>query len=446
MEKEKEYFTFDLQGSDDEMLLSLQRETFEYFLRESSALTGLIIDKTQPGSPSSIAVVGMGISSYVIGVEEKLLSRDEAIDRILRILRFFQHSEQSTAKDATGYKGFYYHFLEMDTGKRTWKSELSTVDTAFFIAGVLSAVTYFRGDDEKEKEIRTIGTQLYLRIDWVWALNGGKSLTHGWKPESGFLPYRWNDNYSEALLIYILALGSPTYPIKPEGYLQWTSTFTQKKIYSLQYIYAGPLFIHQFSHLWIDFHGIRDDYTRNAGFDYFENSRRATLVHRQYAVENSLQYEHYGPFCWGLTASDGPGRKRVTINGVQRTFYGYKARGAPFGPDDGTISPWAVVASLPFSPDIVLETTRHSIEKFNLKPPHQYGFNASFNPTYPEKKLNSFGWVSPWKFGLNQGPVIMMVSNYRKAVMWELMKKCVFVTNGLRAAGFNGGWIDSINL
>lgn len=425
------------------MLLSLQRKTFEYFLNEVNPVTGLIADGTQPGCPSSIAVVGMAISTYIIGVENKLLSRQEAIDRILRIVRFFYNCEQGTAHTATGYKGFYYHFLNMETGKRAWQSELSTIDTAFFIAGVLSAVAYFTGTDEKEKEIRSTGEQLYLKIDWAWALNGGKTLTHGWKPESGFLRYRWDNNYSEALLLYILALGSPTYPIHADGYHCWTSTFTQKEKYSLNYIYAGPLFIHQFSHLWIDFQGIRDEYTRHAGFDYFENSRRATLVHRQYAIENPLQYEHYGPFCWGLTASDGPGKKNAILKGIQRTFYRYKARGAPFGPDDGTVSPWAVIASLPFAPEVVLETARYAVEKFNVAPYYQHGFDASFNPTYPDKKVNSFGWVSPWKFGLHQGPVVIMISNYQTGLIWHLMKTCVFITNGLRSAGFNDGWLTT---
>ncbi len=443
MNKEKKYFNFDLQGSDEEMLLSLQSDTFNYFVKETNATTGLISDSTHPGCPASIAVVGMAISTYIVGVEENLMPRQEAIERILKIFRFLIYSEQSTSPTATGYKGFYYHFLDMQTGRRAWQSELSTIDTALLIAGVLSAVTYFSNDDEKEKEIRSIGEQLYLRVDWVWALNGGKSITHGWKPKSGFLRYRWNDNYSEALILYILALGSPTFGIHPEGYNKWTSTFTEKEIYSFQYTYAGPLFIHQFSHLWIDFQGIRDAHNQKTGYDYFENSRRATLIHRQYAIENPLQFEHYSAFCWGLTASDGPGRKTTMINGVQRPFFGYKARGAPFGPDDGTISPWAVVASLPFAPDIVLETTRHSIEKFSLMHHHHYGLDASFNPTYPEKKTNSFGWVSPWKFGLNQAPVIMMIANYRKAFIWDLMKNNKFITTGLLSASFTGGWIDT---
>jgi hypothetical protein len=436
-----DFFFFDHHRSDDGMLQLLMRECFEYFLTEINPTTGLIADSTQPGSPCSIAVVGMAISTYIIGVEEKLLSRREAVNRILKIFRFFINSEQSTAKDASGYKGFYYHFLDMDTGKRTWNSELSTIDTSFFIAGVLSAVEYFTGTAPDEKEIKSIGEQLYRRIDWTWALNGGTTLTHGWKPESGFSRYRWDNQYSEALLLYILALGSPTHAIGAHGYRQWTATFTLEKMYSFRYIYAGPLFIHQFSHLWIDFKGIQDDCNRNAGFDYFENSRRATLVHRQYAIQNPLKYEHYGAYCWGLTAGVGPGRKNTTVSGIRRSFYGYKARGVPFGPDDGTVTPWAAVASLPFAPEIVLETLRHTVDEFKMKKHHPYGFHGSYNPIYPNKKGVSRGWASPWKFGLNLGPITMMIGNYQKAMVWRLMKKCNSITAGLKCAGFTDGYL-----
>ncbi len=429
------------QGTDREMLISLQQETFDYFLKEVDPVTGLVADKTQPGFPSSIAVVGMSLSVYIIGVEKQMLSRNDAKKRILKILHFFHDSRQGTEPDATGYKGFYYHFLEMDTGKRAWESELSTVDTAFFIAGALSAATYFSENDKEEAEIRELADKLYRRVDWQWALNEGTTITHGWKPESGFLPFRWADDYSEAILLYVLALGSPTYPIKPDGYHTWTTTFHLKKVYDIEYLYAGPLFIHQFSHLWIDFRGIRDNFNKKNGFDYFENSKRATYIHRQYAIENPEKFEHYGEYCWGMTASDGPGCSVMEINGRQRVFYDYVARGAPFGPDDGTISPWAVVASLPFAPEIVIDTIRHAIERLNLKHHRLYGFDASFNPTHPEKTGNPNGWVSPWRFGLNQGPVVMMIENYHSELIWKIMRQCPYIIKGLRAAGFSDGWL-----
>ncbi len=434
----------DPQGTDEDMLDKLQRETFDYFLNEVNPVTGLVADKTEPGFPSSIAVTGMAITTYIVGVEIKLLPRKKAIERILKILRFFYDSQQGKQASATGYKGFYYHFLKMNNGEREWNCELSTIDTSLFIAGALCAAGYFKRKNREEAEIRDLADKLYRRIDWQWAMNNGDTICHGWKPRSGFLPYRWDENYSEAIIMYILALGSPTFPIKPGSYKKWTDTFNVTKVYNSSYLYAGPLFIHQFSHMWIDFRGIHDAFNKKAGFDYFENSRRATYIHRQYAIENKLHFEHYGKYCWGLTASDGPGKKNLKIDGKKRVFYNYIARGAPYGPDDGTVSPWAVVASLPFAPEIVIETIRHAIEKLNLKPHRLYGFDASFNPTFPEKITNPHGWVSPWRFGLNQGPIVIMIENYKTELIWNIMKQCPYLIKGLRIAGFGDGWLDKI--
>ena len=205
------------QGSDSEMLDHLCRETFDFFRHEFNPRNGLIADKTQPGSPSSIAAVGMGLSVYAVAVERGFLSRAEAVDRTLTLLRFFHSSHQGPEPDATGYKGFYYHFLDMQTGRRAWQCELSTIDTAIFIAGVLTVASYFTATSEGESEIRDLAEILYRRVDWKWALNEAATVCHGWKPESGFLPYRWDTGYSEALLLYVLALGSPTFPIDPQG-------------------------------------------------------------------------------------------------------------------------------------------------------------------------------------------------------------------------------------
>jgi hypothetical protein len=428
------------ENRDQEMLDLLQRETFSYFPTEANPANGLVRDKTAPEWPSNIAVQGLAFASYVIGVERGFWSRDEAVKRTLAALRFLRDSPQGREPDATGYRGFYYHFLDMDTGRRAWDCELSTVDTAFLIAGALAAAEYFQNDDEEESEIRKTVDALYRRIDWAWALDGGSTLTHGWKPESGFLPFRW-EGFDEALILYVLALGSPTHAIAPECYRAWGSTYEWRKLYDLEFFYAGPLFIHQLSHAWIDFRGIQDEFVRQYGIDYFENSRRATLVQQRYAIHNPSGFNHYGRDCWGITASDGPGPATLTVDGIERQFYGYLARGAPLGPDDGTISPWAVVASLPFTPEIVLSTTRHFIEEIQLKSRHIYGFEASFNGTYPEKTNSEFGWVSPWIFGLNQGPIVMMIENVRNELMWRLMRKCRYVGGGLRLAGFRGGWL-----
>ena len=388
--------------------------------------------------------MGLGLSTYIVGVERGLISRGEAIKKTLTILRYFYSGPQGPETDAMGYKGFYYHFIDMQTGRRAWKCELSTADTAFFIAGALTAAGYFTGENKEEAEIRQLAENLYQRVDWVWALNGKATVCHGWKPESGFLPYYWDYRYSEALLLYTLALGSPTFTIGREGYRVWTSTFEWIKVYDMEYIYAGPLFIHQLSHIWVDFRGIHDDVNRKYGIDYFENSRRATHIQQQYAIQNPMGFEHYSKNNWGFTASDGPGSGRLKIKGIQRVFYDYIARGAPFGPDDGTISPWAVVASLPFAHEIVLATMRHAIERLVSKNRGKSGFDASFNPAYLKKGSNPHGWISPWKFGLNEGPIILMIENFQSGLIWKIIKQCPYIIKGLRHAGFRDGWLEQL--
>jgi len=331
----------------------------------------------------------------------------------------------------------------MQTGRRALQCELSTIDTAILLAGVLTAASYFSGDSNEELEIRALAESLYQRVDWQWALDGGTTVCHGWNPESGFLPYRWDTGFSEALILYTLALGSPTFPIDPQGYQEWVSTFEWKKVYDIEYLYAGPLFIHQMSHLWLDLRGIQDDFNRKKGIDYFENSRRATYVHRQYGIENPLGFASYSEYGWGLTASDGPGPAVVDVNGVQRVFFDYFARGAPFGPDDGTISPWAVVASLPFAPEIVLKTVRHAIDRLKSRGHSPYEFDASFNPTFPHTSAHPHNWVSPWIFGLNQGPILLMIENFQSELIWKTIQRCPYIVEGLQRAGFRGGWLDN---
>lgn len=422
------------------MLDKLQRETLGYFLHESNPKNGLILDKTKKGSPASIAATGLALASYPAGVERVFLTRDDAIKRTLATLRFFWSSPQGTEPDATGYRGFYYHFLDMKTGRRAWKCELSTIDSAILLAGVLTAAMYFDRDTPDEREIRELADSLYRRADWHWAQNNGLTVCHGWHPETGFIKYRW-EGYNEALILYALALGSPTFPLPAESYDAWSSTYEWKSIYDIEFLYAGPLFIHQLSHLWLDLRGIQDDFMRRKGIDYFENSRRATLVQQLYAIRNLHQFAHYGEHCWGMTASDGPGPRTLRVAGIERNFFGYEARGAPFGPDDGTIAPWAVVASLPFAPEIVVPTVRH-FNELRLRETNPYGFKATFNPTYPDQSGRACGWITPWHYGLNQGPIVMMIENFRTGLLWELMRRCPYVVEGLRRANFRGGWLS----
>lgn len=420
-------------------LHKLQLATFKYFLNETNLANGLVIDKTALNWPCSIAATGLALTAYPVAIERGFISRDEAVERILTTLRFFWNSPHGPEPDATGYQGFYYHFLDMNTGRRAWQSELSTVDSAFLLAGMLTAARYCNGHTAPEKEIQALAQALYQRADWQWAQNQGETLTHGWKPETGFLPFRW-EGYDEALLLYILALGSPTYPLAESSYQAWASTYMWLNSYDYEYVYAGPLFTHQLSHVWVDFRKIQDEYMRGRGIDYFENSRRATYVQQQYAIHNPLQFRGYGRCCWGITASDGPGPDTRKVHGVERTFYDYIGRGVPFGPDDGTVAPWAAITSLPFAPEIVLPVIDHYIYRLKLRKGNIYGFRATFNQTHPDK-CHPCGWVSPWHYGLNEGPIMLMIENYRTGLLWELMRSCPYIVNGLKRAGFNGGWL-----
>jgi hypothetical protein len=249
------------------LLEDSQRRAFAYFAHETNPANGLVLDTNTTGAPSSIAAVGLALTGYPAAVERGFMSREAAVARVLATLRFFWGSRQGPERNATGYRGFYYHFLDMTSGARTWDSELSTVDSALLIAGMLVAGAYFDRAVEAEREIRELAAQLYARVDWQWALDGGTTLSHGWLPERGFLPYRWH-GYDEALLLYVLALGSPTHAIPPSCYDAWASTYEWRTVYETSYLHAGPLFIHQLSHVWLDFRGIQDAFMRAHACDW----------------------------------------------------------------------------------------------------------------------------------------------------------------------------------
>jgi len=423
----------------DDALLKLQRDTFGYFPGETNIRNGLVPDNTRKGAHSSIAAVGLGLAAYPVAVEQNFIAREDALMRVLTTLRFFWNGPHGPEPDATGYKGFYYHFLHMDSGRRAWESELSTIDSSVLIAGALAAATYFDRETQEEREIRQLADNLYRRMDWEWMLAGDAKVVMGWKPESGFLPWRW-EGYNESILLHVLSLASPTHPLSRETYRAFTTSFEWREIYGRELLYSGPLFIHQLSHIWIDFRGIQDELMRDKGIDYFENSRRATYIQQEYAIRNPNKFRAYGEYIWGLTASDGPGPASLIVDGIERHFFDYEARGVPYGPDDGTIAPWAVAASLPFAPEIVLPTLQH----FNDAYPEmtsRYGFKCSFNPTFNDGNQGKRGWISKGYYGLDQGPVVLMIENYRTGFFWELMKKCPYIDEGLRRAGFTGGWL-----
>ena len=302
----------------DQDLARLQFSTLLYYLHETNPDNGLVRDKTEPNAPASIAAIGMALATIPVIVERGVVIREFAAKIARKRLRYLVECPQGPEPDASGYKGFFYHFLDIETGRRVWQCELSTIDSAFLFAGALTVATYFDRDTPDEAEIRHLATTLYERADWNWACAGGLSLTHGWRPESGFIPYRWQ-GYDEGLLLYILGLGSPTHPLHPQSYAAYTATYEWKKIYGRELLYSGPLFTHQLSHMWVDFRGIRDDFMRHHDSDYFENSRQATFVQQEYAKRNPMQFARYGEYCWGFTACDGPGWITRTVNGVERT-------------------------------------------------------------------------------------------------------------------------------
>lgn len=421
----------------DEDLDRLERDTFRYFAEEINLENGLVADNTRQDSSSSIAVVGFALTAYPIAVERKYMSRSEAVKRALTSLRFFHDGPQGPHKDTIGYNGFYYHFLDMKSGRRFKNSEISTIDTTYLIAGAITAAEYFNRDSKDERELRRLANALYDRADWQWAQNKALTVSHGWRPGRGLIKYRWS-GYSEALILYVLGLASRTYPLPEESYRAWTRTYQWKRIYGREFLYAGPLFIHHLSHLWVDFRGIQDDYMRGKAINYFENSRRAIYAQQEYAMRNPKNFDGYGRFSWGITASDGPGPAIRRVNGKRVRFHGYLARAVPFGPDDGTLSPWAVAASLPFAPEVVLPT----LHRINVDFPEitsKYGFKCSYNPTF--KANGQKGWVSQGYYGLDQGPIVMMIENYRTGLIWRLMRRCPHIVNGLRRAGFSGGWL-----
>jgi hypothetical protein len=421
-----------------ELLDDLQNRSFAYFVNQINHDNGLVADSTWNNSPASIAAVGFSLPVYAVGVEHGWMQREEAVERSLAVLRLFSQNAKGSEPSELEYQGFYYHFLDMQTGQRVWQCELSTIDTAILIAGMLAAGAYYQADKPGDIEIRQRVDQLYQRVNWPWALNGGMALSHGWKPEDGFLPYRWQ-GYDEALLLYVLGLGSPTFPLPVPSYQAWTSSFRWETLYDIPFLFAAPLYIHHFSHIWIDLRDIQDQYMKAHSSDYFQNSRKATYIARQYAIENPHQFIGYGENAWGISASEGPIREAGPVEVDGRQFYGYLARGVP-EPDDGTLSPWTVITSLPFAPEIALPSIEHYLTHY----PHlygSYGMMCSINPTYPGKIDGLEGWYSNNYYGLNEGPVVLMIENYLNGFVWDLMKRQSSISVGLKRAGFLGGWL-----
>ncbi|MGH7598989.1 MAG: glucoamylase family protein [bacterium] len=429
----------------DPFLDTLQVRTLKFFLETTDQATGLTPDRWPSSSPSSIAAVGFALTAYSIAAERQVITRTEAAQRTLNTLRFFwQLPQGDQPQNVGGYKGFFYHFLKIPSGAREWNCELSTIDTALLLAGVLFCQSYFDQASDDESLIRSLADSLYWRADWNWFMANTNGLKTSWHPERGFGPHIW-DGYDEAIILYILGLGSPTHPLPESVWQVWTKPYVWAKYYGLEFVSFGPLFGHQYSHCWIDFRGIQDDYMREKGVDYFENSRRATYTQQAYAKENPNRYRDYAENIWGFTACDGPKDTTFVVDGRKRQFWSYRARGVSFDwiEDDGTLAPTAAGGSVAFAPEICIPALKAMRAKYDTLLWKEYGFLDSFNPSYITPKTPN-GWFDHDYLGIDQGPIVIMIENLRNDFVWKVMKKNKYIVKGLQRAGFTGGWLENV--
>ncbi len=429
---------------------SLERRTFAFFWDQADPVTGLMPDRWPTRSFISVAATGFALTAYPIGAERRWVTREQAATRALRTLEFFWNSRQDTAyAGSTGYKGFFFHFLHPGSGTRFENVELSNVDTGLFLFGALFCQSYFSRGNATERQIRRLTDSLVVRADWKWMQVRPQLLSLGWKPREGFLPYDWR-GYNETLFMHLLALGSPRHAVGGDTWRSWTDGYKWGTFYGQEYLGFAPMFGHQYSHVWIDFRGIQDDYMRAKGIDYFENSRRATLAQRAYAIANPSGFKGYDALVWGLTACDGPLDGKVTLDGREREFHTYDARGADHTRigDDGTISPTAAGGSVAFAPEVCLPALYAMRERYGDHVFRQYGFIDAFNPTldvatdtHHGKVVPGVGWFDSDYLGIDQGPMLAMLENWRSGLVWRVMRDNPHLKRGLLRAGFRGGWL-----
>jgi hypothetical protein len=391
-----------LSPEDSQFLEELEKASFRFFWEQANPETGLVRDRynlrsADHGGVASIAATGFGLTALCIGQENGWVSARDARARVITSLRFL-------SKKMTTHRGFYYHWANLNTGERTWDSEVSSVDTAILLCGVLTCRAYFR-----YAEITRLAYEIFQRIDWTWLSEDTSLLPHGWTPEVGFLPYRW-DYYSEHMMMYLLGLGSTSHPLPVETWNAWKrSTFEYD---GLRYIGSyAPLFIHQYSQAWFDFRNKRDRYA-----DYFKNSVTATEVHRRFCIQLSKQFPDYSDDLWGITASDSQ--------------HGYVVWGGPpeIGPIDGTVVPSAAGGSLPFLPQATLRVLKHIKDRYGSNAWSRYGFVNAFNPLK--------NWYDNDVVGIDTGITMLMAENLRTGFVWDTFMKNPEARRGFERAGF----------
>jgi len=424
---------------DEKLLDQLQSAAFGYFLEYANPDNGLVADNSKKGSAASVAATGFALSCYPIAVMRGWLSRKQAAEVTLKTLKFFAESRQGEDPQATGHRGFYYHFLDQRSGKRAQDSELSTIDTALLLSGVVTAAQYFDRRDKTERAIHSLAEELFERADWQWTLDKKNGeVNQSWKPGEGFKRDDW-EGYTEALTMFVMGAASTSSPLPQQAYAKAARTYRWQHNAGMDWVQAAPLFIHLFPQAWMDLRGLDDGFIgKKDHLDYFRNTQRAVFVQRVYAFLNPHGFAGYGKDIWGLSACEGPDGKRKRRDGATQGFLGYAARGVPAGPDDGTLVPWAAATCLAHEPEIALAGLRALLEVY---PDALRGgrFVGAINPTLPGD--SSAGWVSPACFGLDQGLVAMMIENARSGLIWELTRNSPVFRRGLQNLGFHGGWL-----
>jgi len=391
-----------LSQGDDAFLEELEKANFQYFWDQADPQTGLIKDRCNVRGQdhtvvSSIAATGFGLTALCIGDQRGYVSRPDAQTRALETLRFLW-------KKMATHRGFFYHWANVSTGDRIWEAEVSSIDTAILLCGILTARMHFR-----HREMMQLANFIFNRVDWTWLSEDTSLLPHGWTPEVGFLPYRW-DTYSELMMMYLLGLGSPTRPLPVEAWHAWKRmTFEYDGV---RYIGSfAPLFVHQYAQAWFDFRGKRDRYA-----DYFQNSVRATEIHRRFCLELKKRFPTYSDDLWGITSSDSKN--------------GYVAWGGPpeIGPIDGAVVPSAAAGSLPFLPQATLRVLKYMKQKYGQRAWSRYGFVNAFNPLT--------NWYDTDVVGIDTGITMLMAENLRTQFVWNTFMKNWQVQRALDRAGF----------
>ncbi len=392
-----------LSPEDDQFLNDVEAASFLFFWEQGSPNTGMVKDRcnvhtTTGQSPaSSIAATGFGLTALCIGAQRGFISSGQALERVFVTLRFLW-------KKLPNHRGFFYHFANFETGERMWDSEISSIDTAILLCGVLTCREYFR-----HPAVAQLVDLIFGRVDWTWLSEDTSLLTHGWTPEVGFLPSRWDD-YSELMMMYLLGMGSSSHPLSQETWNAWkrlTFEYDGKR-------YIGsfaPLFVHQYSQAWFDFRGKRDKYA-----DYFQNSVTATEVHKEFCLELAKQFPDYSEDLWGISASDSE--------------HGYVVWGGPpaTGPIDGTVVPSAPGGSLPFLPADTLRVLKTIRSRFPAAWT-KYGFVNAFNPLK--------NWYDSDVIGIDTGIILVMAENLRTGFVWNTFMKTAEAQRGMQRAGLH---------